>query len=195
MFLAKYLLRCTWKSYFWEIWNFLECGDRTKVLDRRCSHSAAKSRATRAEWWEQRMAAEKSVLTHFSSSSFLDETHFFGKRNKENRTRHSGREKMFFGAKVGHLICHDWRVFRCLTRIIITSLIIAINSRNLMMFLRYSPPSHRLSHRLDNQRCVWRSTQWPFCGPPLTSGEFVSWWGHKIGSYSPVNLHWTSLSV
>ena len=85
------------------------------------------------------MAAEKSVLTHFSSSSFLDETHFFGKRNKENRTRHSGREKMFFGAKVGHLICHDWRVFRCLTRIIITSLIIAINSRNLMMFLHYSP--------------------------------------------------------
>ena len=100
---------------------------------------------------------------------------------------------MLFGAKVGHLICHDWRVFRCLTRIIITSLIIAINSRNLMMFLHYSPPSHRLSHRLDNQRCVWRSTQWPFCGPPLTSGEFVSWRGDKIGSNSSVNRHWTNL--
>ena len=120
-------------------------------------------------WLPKNLYLPISLLLLFSTKPI-----FFGKRNKENRTRHSGREKMLFGAKVGHLICHDWRVFRCLTRIIITSLIIAINSRNLMMFLHYSPPSHRLSHRLDNQQCVWRSTQWPFCGPPLTSGEFVS---------------------
>ena len=81
----------------------------------------------------------KNLYLPISLLLFSTKPIFFGKRNKENRTRHSGREKMLFGAKVGHLICHDWRVFRCLTRIIITSLIIAINSRNLMMFLRYSP--------------------------------------------------------